>query len=266
VQLTESFIEGSRDDEEGLPPYSYTQAATYSTCPRRYYFAYVLGIRMPPPVVLVQGQVMHRVLERAHRELVERSMPSIADLVDLHEAEYDKVEEVAAEPAKALETARREGRKMLKAYYAGPYQEVVPLEVEKRFDMDFETPSGIRRVCGVIDLIEYPTRPTEIWDIKVSARSWKEDDLYLSPQLSLYARHAGKRRVGIIHLVRSGKVELVSAELAPVHLENNLLWFRDTIQAIELSREKGFWPRTDRDNFLCSRRYCAYYNLCYAEA
>ena len=266
MQLTPSSPDESPDRTEGPRPYSYTQASTFSVCPRRYYYAYELEIRMPPPIVMIQGQIVHRVLEKAHKELILRAMPPLKDLLEYNEAEFKAVDDASLDSGDSLEKAHQESRKMVRVYYNGPYQDVVPLEAEVRFDTQISTEWGTRPICGVIDLVELPSRPTHVWDIKVSRRPWTAAEARTSAQLALYAAQKGTGKVGVIHLIRSGHAELVPVELTAAEIENGLAWLRDAIAGIEMCREKNFWPRTDRQNILCSPRYCGYYRICYAEA
>ena len=59
---------------------------TYLSCPRRFYFQYVLRLPAPSTPAMIAGMILHRVLERLHRELgflnAERSKDALNDLLN----------------------------------------------------------------------------------------------------------------------------------------------------------------------------------------
>ncbi|MGM0568140.1 MAG: PD-(D/E)XK nuclease family protein [Elusimicrobiota bacterium] len=57
--------------EKGIPKkYSYTMLKTFSSCPRKFFYRYILSIKEPPTVNQFLGIAIHTILEKIHRNSV----------------------------------------------------------------------------------------------------------------------------------------------------------------------------------------------------
>lgn len=246
-------------EEADLRPLSFTQLNTYAICPRRYYYSYVRGIKVIPPLAVVQGKVVHEVLEAAHKSLRDVRAMRPREAVELHEERWTTVEVEAS--GDEVAAARRVGRDLVRIYIEGAYNARYPVDVERYWDGYLDDIP----LSGIVDLTERPpeAKETSVLDIKVRSRAGTGTDIVRSPQLGLYSWILRSRHVGFIELVRPKYVNVLTRHLTDADIENSLEWVRDTARAIVNSRATDSWPRCWRDNVLCSPKYCGYYGLCY---
>lgn len=246
-------------------PYSYSQLHTYTECPRRYYYVYELGLRLPPPFLLVEGRAYHQTLEQANRELLENRAVSAKEMVERYEERLhsllseDSTEEgVEASRDQVVESVNG-ANLVLPVYAENIYVHLRPVLIEHRFDgaLDDSMP-----FCGVVDLVENDS----IVDYKIVSKIDAPNVVRRSPQLKLYQHFIQRPRVSIVQLSRNSN-RVMRADHVPTDIErsNAVAWARRVIQAIEASRATGQWSPASPTSWTCDKKWCGFYGICYTK-
>jgi len=230
---------------------SYSQLETFSQCPLRYKYRYILGIPAPPSHVLSFGQTIHRTLRDFHRECLLKGQADLDRLLNLYQHHwlpegYDSKEH----QQKRFE----EGREILKRYFE-KHKEALgePVFLEKKFTLKIGQTSLIgsidrvdRRPDGSFEIIDYKTG-------KVKEQKYVDKD----EQLSIYAL-AAKEALGIdpqslsLYFIEENK------KLTTTRSEEQLKEKRREIaEKIEEIKKSEFKPKV---SMLC--QWCPYRNLC----
>ncbi len=245
---------------------SFTQLSTFAKCPRRYYYAYEQGIRIPPAFVLTDGRCYHKAAEAGNLALLGGRALSAAGLAEHYHSALDVA--LATEESQAtrheVDSARDIAGPLLAEYHRTVYPHVRPVEggVERRIDTVWQVNDTPISFCGVVDLVEVDGR---IVDYKSVGRPHGADAVRGSAQLHLYAGHLGGLEVGHIQLVKSRhpRVERVDVTLSPAAIKNTRRWAEDQARAIVACRASGVWPQCDRESWTCRPDYCGFYGICY---
>jgi len=239
---------------------SVTQLLMYLKCPKQYEERYVFGKKTPPGIALIEGSSGHDALEwqntyqMAHGEpapvkkVIERYGDALATRAkDVPAMEWRKAGE-------SKDVVYNRGVPLLKTYMTDTVKRFTPVAAEQGFEMSVK---GVP-FMGFIDLVEADA----LWDYKVcSASTYSkmkrgiEGDL----QLSAYAYATGKRRVGLIPMVKDrGEVHVEgSTRTAP-----NLKGFEEVVVRVAKSISAGAFPLCLPEHWWCNARFCGYYKTC----
>lgn len=230
---------------------SYSQLETFSQCPLKYKYRYILGIPEPPSHVLSFGQTIHRALRDFHREDLFKSHTDLNRLLELYQNHW------LPEGYESKEHQQRRfenGRKILKNYFE-KHKGLLgqPTQLEKKFTLKV----GPTTLVGSIDRVDkLPDDGYEIVDYKtgkVKEQKYVDEDA----QLSIYAL-AAKEALGItpqslaLYFVEENKK--VSTTRSKDQLSEKRKRIEEQIEGIKKSR---FEPKV---SMLC--RWCSYQTLC----
>lgn len=146
------------------------------------------------PDALEFGSVIHRVLAVFYRYKLEGEIVPLLDLQILFEHLWEKATENGSEitykDGKDAKILLGEGKNLLSAYYAKlPRDDFTVLAIEEPFS--FRIPDLPVPIIGVLDLIEQDeSGSVVITDWKTASKSYAEDDINKSLQLTIYGMAA----------------------------------------------------------------------------
>lgn len=230
---------------------SYSQLETFSQCPLKYKYRYVLRLPTPPSHALSFGQTIHRTLRDFHREDLFKSHTDVNRLLELYQHHWLPE---GYESKEHQQERFKEGEEMLKEYFE-KQKELLndPVQLEKKFTLRI----GTTTLIGSIDRVDkLPDGGFEIVDYKtgkVKEQKYVDKDA----QLSIYALGA-KEALGIepqslaLYFVETN--EKVSTTRSPEQLSKKRGEIAEQIEEIKTSR---FEPKT---SMLC--KWCPYKTLC----
>lgn len=246
-----------------------TQIGMYQRCPRQYRFRYVLGVKRPPGVALVEGKAHHAALQMNNRHKIDTGadlpMKNVSEaFCDRFSDESSEVEDWEGEKADAVIDR---GRKLLKQYLEGFALKYRPEIVEHRLFFDV----GGVPVLGYLDTAGRLTGPGRsgktVIDYKVSGRKRSKDELEGSPQLSFYGW--GSMSVLRTRLPRAGFCTFIKGsppsvvwQPAPMDAAR-VRWFRRLALSVADAISRGSFPLADPTHWCCSKRFCGYWDLCH---
>ena len=231
---------------------SYSQLETFSQCPLKYKYRYVLRLPTPPSHALSFGQTIHRTLRDFHRE--DLFNPPKADLDRLLELYQHHWLPEGYDSKEHQQERFEEGEEILKEYFK-KQKELLnpPVQLEKKFTLRV----GATTLIGSIDRVDkLPDGGFEIVDYKtgkVKEQKYVDKDA----QLSIYAL-AAKEALGIepqslaLYFVEENKK--VSTTRSPEQLSKKR---KEIGEQIEEIRSSKFEPKT---SMLCN--WCSYQTLC----
>lgn len=227
---------------------SYTQVSTYTTCPLKYKYAYILKIPTPPSHALSFGITIHDTLRDFHTKLMFGEV-GLEELLNIYEKNWQPLGYMDEEHRKLQ---FKKGKEILKEYYASVDRSLKPAGVEKSFNIKID---GIK-FFGRIDRIDPLEDGVEIIDYKTgSAKTQKEVDT--DDQVAFYAI-AAKEALGLnptkltYYFVESG--EKVSTRRTVRDLENTKQKVKEIIDKIK----SGDFEATP--GMLCN--WCDYKSIC----
>jgi len=236
---------------------SYSRLTRFEQCPLSFKLHYIEKREAEPGVPLRFGKLMHAVLERLLREVIddERSGP----LPDARALELLR-EAWAAEGLTGLDLFQ-EGIDILKGFVreqgALDHQDVLAIERE------FKLPVGPFTVLGFIDRVDRVDDETvEVIDYKTNRQLFTRDEVDTSLQMSLYHLAAQRlwpwaRKVRLtFHMLRHGL--RMTTERSPEQLETALAYVETLGRRTEAATE--FPPRLNANCSYCDhRRHCPAY-------
>jgi len=161
---------------------SYSQLATFTTCPLQYKYRYTLRIPVPPSAALTFGDTMHRAV-RAFYELVKLGeKPDMEKLLELYRASWSSL---GFRDKKYESKMRRQGESLLSSFFQKGYEPgKIPLALELPFKLRI-TP--VLKLAGRIDRVDALTgEKIEIIDYK-TGQAPKTRDITKDLQLTVYA-------------------------------------------------------------------------------
>ncbi len=146
-----------------------------------------------------------------------------------------------------------------------------PLMTQLFVEASFEETDA--KLIGYVDLIEESAGGLVVTDVKSSISSrkkWKPEDAPRDAQLNIYsvlvANQLGKpvTAMGWRHARLGGKIEVGSTHVSAPDSKNIMQRVAYWISEIERWCSTGDFPPTglDRDAWVCSAKYCTYYNRC----
>ena len=163
------------------PLFSYSQIYTYERCPYSYKLRYLFRLPELPSMGKSFGQTVHLTLKDFFEEERKGRAPTLKDLLDIYERNWQKGGFFSAEEE---ELRKKIGREELTKFYQNyPEKFSQPIYLEKGFKIKI----GEASIRGRIDRIDkLSDGGYEVIDYKTSA-SPKRKDISKGRQLSIYA-------------------------------------------------------------------------------
>lgn len=235
-----------------LKSISYSQLETFSQCPLKYKYRYILGLSGEPSHVLSFGQTIHRTLRDFHRqELYKKGKGQLPELLSIYERQFLGE---GYESQEHREQRFVQGRQILENYFTA-HQNLLaqPVFLEQRFRIKL----GDIILVGSIDRVDRRADNTyEIIDYKTGeGREQKEVDK--DAQLSIYGLAAAEDlRIKAdrlsLYFIESNKKMTTERTLESLREKKEEL-----LQRVEDIRRSDFPAKV---SLLC--RYCEYRQVC----
>lgn len=241
---------------------SVTQINMYLRCPAQFYFRYVEGLKMPPTGALTLGKSIHAAFEHNYKQKIEthKDLP-VKDVQEVFADDFDRsIPETQLEEGETASGLKDQGVNLVKVYQTTHAPTIQPIAAEQEFTIDVGIP-----LLGYIDVI---TDKKEIIDHKVYGKTPTQDKVNKNLQLTAYAL-AYKTMYGqnpsmmaLDCLIKNKEPKIV--RLSTTTNEASMQRFIKIAQKVKSAVESEiFYP--NEDNFLCSPKYCGYWNLCHKE-
>lgn len=239
---------------------SHTQINTYLTCPQRYHFRYVQGIRVPMSAAVAFGRAFHAALKHNYEQKVEtREDLPVARLRGVFDAAIAGLAaEVVWGDGESPQALIDEGADLIERYMREIAPQIQPVLVEQRVEM---TVAGIDFVA-VLDLVDEQMR---VIDHKTMARAPAEDDVAKDLQLTTYAAAYrilfGSLPAGLILqcAVRTKQPKFVTVSTTRTDAEIN--WWESLVDGVDRAIRMGIWY-PNPNGWHCSEKYCDYWRYC----
>jgi hypothetical protein len=244
----------------GIIYVSHSQLDLWLHCPRKWEFKYIKRIQTPPTAPLIEGSCYHKVLETYfnHKLTTRQDMP-LSDVNDAIATHWNTV----AAPSNHInweqhdpEDVRMECQALLTEYVSTIAPQITPVNVEETYISDID---GVKFVC-VIDLI---TSDSAVVDHKTSAKKYSQDDVDKDIQATAEAFVLDKAIVFQNHVaVKDGAwIQIVKSYRTDVDIK----WWLDMTKGIIKQMNSGIAPpRAMKGDYLCSQKFCGYWNMCRA--
>ena len=246
---------------------SFSAVNMYLKCGLQYYFRYVLGLKLPPPGVVILGSAVHEGLEFDFTQKIEsKENRPTKEILEVYSDRFDREKDNAlwGEEENPGEV-KDQGSQVLQIYHKDRAQSLQPKEVEKKVKVSFENVDY--DLIGYIDLL---TEDEQLRDFKTKAKSMSDAEIGSDMQLTTYAfayhEETGRfpKTLGFDVLVRSPKnpkvqlAETQRGETDCVRLLAYLAHVADGIyKNVFLPAQPGTW--------VCSPKWCGYYDICQRE-
>lgn len=255
-----------------------TQIDMYLRCGMQYYFRYVLGIKSPPGVTLVDGSSHHKTLHNNNKYKIKTGKDrSVKYLVQKFCDEFStEAKTIPKSEWKLAETTKdkviNRGKLIQTQYHKhfAPYLNPDFCEYEVRFKV------GKVEVLGYIDVgglcgFNLPTPIWGVFDYKTSTRLKSDAELRGSVALSHYGWEAmslfkscdwSERpvHVGYCILKKTGdsKPMFQSTPLTAYRIK----WYRQQVLSVANSISLGSFPVRSAAGWECCEKYCGYFSRC----
>lgn len=270
----------TQDDffDSGLPKgvFSPSQFGTYQRCPRQYYYRYIQDLILPPGISLIRGTAIHHGAEVVHKHTIKHGQPlsleeahqSVSDVFDKRKVEVEDWED--SNPGQVKDRTLNNFR----VYYVQAVPVIRPVAVEKTFAVKM----GIVPVRGVIDLIDRipgdysigddPEQPPPmveaVADLKTGSKIWSEQRIDHEPQLTFYSIVENTDRVRIDFLLDQKSGSRYEPKRSSRRAHDRKLLIEDLEEVVD-NIKHGIFPRCDCTSWVCTPKYCGYYQRCRGE-
>ena len=235
-------------------------------CAQIYEHRYVNNIRMPPGVAAHAGTGAHHGAAKNYEHLLSDGMLLPTDAVieiavSAFDAALEKDGAIDDSPSERGD-AKDKTVRLVRLHSERVAPSRMPAAVEKTFRLEL---GGYPiDVVGTIDLIE---KNDEISDVKTSGKSPQESIVHSSVQLSSYALAANAMAGRELSSDVAVRLDYLVDTKVPKHValesSRNAIDYHNFLRRVELANqmiEAGVFPPTSPSNWVCSARWCGYYN------
>lgn len=268
---------------------SVSQVGLYNKCAHRYYEKYVLGKRFPGTATMAHGRLCHNIFEELNiyklehdQEVPPEEMGQ--DLISqrFHEF-FVEIEEWHPRIPNA-EHAERTARQIVELFRT----EVMPGQIIRAAEQQIVEPVRGIPFLGYVDVVlvgeanqdleaRNPTldktqiKPGDIVrDYKVTGKNYGKHRVINSLQLSIYAGLLRVRDVGYDLLVdRSTNKNATDPVYKPhnaTRTDKDIRHAYDVVEDTARAISAGIFPRTDPEHWMCSEKWCPYFDGCRGSA
>lgn len=244
---------------------SQSRIAMYLKCPMQFYFRYCEGLIVPPRAALTLGSSFHRAIAVNYRQKVgsHEDLPT-SDVLDAFSTDFDhRAHETLwfqdEDPGKVKDS----GVAITQHYQTEAAPAIQPVMVEK----EFEAPMTYRvngeqkevKLKGILDLqdedqviVESKTTSRKPYSVQYSHII--QSTFYVAGAMQEY----GSARVDYVVNTKTPKIVRY-----PIIVDSRkVVFLTNLVASVVESIEHELWI-PNRDHFLCSQRWCGYWDLCH---
>lgn len=242
---------------------SYSQINTYRTCPMRYYFRYIKGLKIPPPWAIPLGKSVHQGIGYNLKQKIQTRqdlpLPQVLDAYDFAFESQTQGEVDWQDKKRGI--VKDMGVGLVSLHHQERCPDIQPLAVEDKVKIPFSNVDYC--FLAYLDLID---QYRIIVDIKTSQRSPSEVKAVTSDQLTAYALafrvKYGKAETGVRleYLVntKDPQCKLLNAKRTSQEIDA----FLEIVARVQEGIEKEVFYPCSEDNWVCSPKSCGYYPRC----
>ncbi len=244
---------------------SQSRIAMYLKCPRQYYYAYCERLFSPPGAALTVGNSFHGAIRVNYEQKVgsHEDLP-VTDVLDAFSSEFDhRRHETLWFPDEEPGKVKDSGVAITEHYQTEAAPAIQPVVVEREFEasMTYRVDGQEKEVKlkGILDLED---ENRVVVESKTTSRTPSSVQYSHIIQATCYVAGAlqdvGRARVD--YVVNKKTPEIVTF---PIHVDQGKIrFFVNLVAGVVESIESELWI-PNRDHFLCSERWCGYWNLCH---
>lgn len=234
---------------------SYSQINTYLNCGKQYYYRYIAQEKSTTSFKLTTGKETHNLLSKIYTDIINKAPKKFKEYVpEFRESFKSQYPNASNEEITIVGGFLAEIENQIRTYD--------PLYSEYELNTDYK---GIR-IKGFIDLV---TTDNRVVDFKFTDRPSKFQNPQKSLQLGLYGYFYDTKYVE--YACYTSQISKAGKALHSFHNYQGELEKKNIIQALNILEDavegidKGVFTRTDPDSWVCSKKYCDYYEICYGE-
>ena len=265
------FPEGFHDDRLPKGTFSYSQYSAYKKCAAAYELKYVKGLPSPGNVRMARGVAIHSLVEQALRKKMRGEVVKHEELFsETTDVVKDAFGDIADWEGTDEKAATQAVRDAYSTYHVYALPKLNPVAVEQPFAVKVADVPMVGYI-DVVDLVpiadgvadetgEVPSRQVVV-DLKTTEKTWSQDQVDRSPQLSLYAAATGIPDVRIDMLVQLKKgTEYRSVNGTRSHTAVEV--FKEDLAETADLIKKGIFPKAAIDSWGCAKDWCSYWSIC----
>ncbi len=261
--------------DEGIPKgvLSPSQFNMVRRCARQYMYRYVEERVQPPVIAMIRGTAVHHGAEVTHRKTIETGTPmsieeASQEVADKFEDGSEDIEDWEDEDPGRIKDRTINS---FQIYYEQAVPKIKPLRVEHCFAQFIGT-VPVRGIIDLVDSVETDTPTVDddpdnppmvevVSDLKTTTRKWPEQKLRHEPQLTFYAIVENTERVRADFVLdqKSG-VKYVPARSIRTVTDKQVLV--EDVEEVVYQIKMGHFPRCDPTSWVCTPRFCGYYERC----
>lgn len=253
--------------EEKRRHMSASQLEMFARCPESWRRRYLEKDIIPPKLAMLKGSAVHAGAEHNMRQKIEshQDLPT-TEIIDAAVSCYEEKvkhdgyqlgkDETANDVAK-----QKDGVALMAATHAAEQApDYQPVAVEQRFRIDL--PDISHDLVGVIDLV---TDKGEVIDFKTSKKFYSENDVEVSPQLSLYAAAQNQEEVTVkldILVEPTVKNPVRRQVVEAKRDKTDLPIIARRVTVVSKTIDAGLFPPAAVGSWWCSESWCGYWSTC----
>jgi hypothetical protein len=237
----------------------------------KFYYRYVEGIKGAVSASLLAGIAFDEATRQLHDNRIAGSI--VADPTEVFVNAWENPNEtnrdgeaIDYDLSDAPDDILGRGENAL-SMYAASTEGMKPIATQVYVERSFEETDA--KLIGYIDLIEAADNGICVSDVKSSLSSrkkWTAEDAARDAQLGIYSILADGdvTAVGWRHARLGGKIEVGATHVAAPNQQTVLHRIAGWMSDLERWCETGSFAPTglDKDAWVCSAKYCDYYNRC----
>jgi len=238
-----------------------SQVATFISCAAKYWFKYGLGVEQVQGSALSLGKAFHTVVRENYQQKIhtQTDMPlelALALYLDAWSAEAERTE---FQPGEDPDQLKRMGLACLTKYQ----QQIAPMVKPAEVELPVSGIIGGVHVRGFVDLLDVDGRIIDLKSAKTSPSKNIRPDYRF--QISTYEAITpganGQARLDtVVKLTKEVKAITQEFEVTDADRRHVQVMY----PLVQEAARSGLYP-PNRNNYLCSRKYCSYVDLCLAE-
>jgi CRISPR/Cas system-associated exonuclease Cas4 (RecB family) len=238
-----------------------SQVATYISCPAKYWFKYGLGIEQVQGSALSLGKALHVVVRKNNVQKIETKTDILlAHALELYEDAWcEEADRTEFQPDEDRDQLRLMGRACLTKYQ----QQIAPTIQPAQVELPVSGVIGGVHVRGFVDLLDIHGRIIDLKSAKSSPSKTIRPDYRF--QISTYEAITpganGQAQLDTIVKLKK-EVKAVSQPFDVTDADRKHVQVMYPL--VQEAARSGLYP-PNRNNYLCSRRYCSYVDQCLAE-
>ena len=240
-------------------------------CPEQFRRRYIEEDIIPPGIAARIGSGMHKGAEINHKSKLLTGMDEpLSVCQDAARDEYKRLifDHGVFFPKEELSSAKKQLAKgidttvgLTESYHKNLAPRIQPIMVEKKIyykDPDIEIP-----FVGTVDLL---AKPNWLADMKSAARKWPENKIKTDMQMTIYrellkaetGKYPSKMTVEVFTKTKDFGYQTLVAERD----EKDWVLLKKRVQSMLKMIKAGCFPPCDPSGWVCSPRWCGFYQSC----